>query len=158
MDDIPLCFHTIIHCSHIKSLTHLNKYSSSRHLIMSRHNPLFLVNHVLVLVSLNFFAEAVMNLVCFPGLHIGLKHQVNVFKRPSSSLWVEEEHMERHHCAEYTEDDIGLPLNVGESRCHKVRQREVEDPVTRSRETDTLCTVLEREDFRSVDPRHGGLH
>lgn len=99
---------------------------------MGRHNSLFLVSHVLVLVSLNFFAEAVMNLVRLPGLHVRLKHQVNVFKRSSSSLRVEKEHMERHHSAKDTEDDISLPLNVGESRSHKVRQREVENPVTRS--------------------------
>lgn len=41
--------------------------------------------------------------------------------------------MESHNAAEYTEDDVGLPLNVVERRCDEVSQRKVEDPISRGR-------------------------
>ena len=42
--------------------------------------------------------------------------------------------MEGHDGAEYAEDDIRLPLDVGEGRCDEVGQREVEDREVRRRE------------------------
>ena len=65
--------------------------------------------------------------------------------------------MECHHRAEHAEDDVCLPLDVGEGRSDEVGQGEVEDPITRGRKTDTLRTVLQGEHFGGVNPGGRGL-
>lgn len=65
--------------------------------------------------------------------------------------------MEGHGRAENAEDDVRLPLDVGEGGRNEIGERKVEDPVAGRGETDALGSVFEREDFGSVDPAGRGL-
>ena len=60
--------------------------------------------------------------------------------------------MPEHAEAEYSENDVNLPFNVGERRRHEVRKGEVEDPVGRCGEGDGLSTNAEWIEFGRVDP------
>ena len=104
------------------------------------------------LATLNLFSEDITNLVSLPWLHISIEDQVDLLKRPALSLGVHEEHMNSHDAAEDSEDNISLPLDVVEGRGNEVRQGEVENPVGRGRDTNTLGSVLQRENLRCVDP------
>lgn len=65
--------------------------------------------------------------------------------------------MASHHRAENAEDDVGFPLDVGEGRGDEVSEREVEDPVSGRRNANPFGPVLERENFRAVNPCRRGL-
>jgi hypothetical protein len=65
--------------------------------------------------------------------------------------------MEGHGRAENAEDDVRLPLDVGEGGSDEIGERKVEDPVAGRRETDALGSVFERKDFGGVDPGGRGL-
>lgn len=79
--------------------------------------------------------------------------------------------MEGHGNTEGAKDHVRLPLDVGKGRRNEKGEGKVEavhisicilrlsssdlHPVSGSRETDTLGTVLERENLTGVDPRNG---
>jgi len=86
-----------------------------------------------------------LHIVRFPRLDTRIEHIINLFKRPLRRFRIQEKHMKRHHGAEHPEDNICLPLDVGERRRHKVRQCEVENPIARSRKADAFGTIFERE-------------
>jgi hypothetical protein len=65
--------------------------------------------------------------------------------------------MEGHDRAENAEDDVRLPLDVGEGGSNEIGQRKVEDPVAGCGETDAFGAVFEGEDFGGVDPGGRGL-
>jgi hypothetical protein len=105
-----------------------------------------------LLAALNLFSEYVSDLVSAPWLHIRLEDEIDLFERPAHSLRIHEEHVERHDSAEYTEDNVGLPLNVVEGWCHEVSQSKIENPVGGGRQADALCSELERENLGGVNP------
>lgn len=110
-----------------------------------------------LLAPCDLLSKFILEFARLPRLHVRLEHYINFFKRPTRRLGIHEEHMEGHHRAEHAEDDVGLPLDVGEGGSDEVGQGEVEDPVTRGRKTDTLSTVLQGEHFRGVNPGGRGL-
>lgn len=60
--------------------------------------------------------------------------------------------MESHGSAEYPENNIGLPLNIVEGRCHKVSQSKIENPVGGGRQADALRSILQRENLGGINP------
>lgn len=58
----------------------------------------------------------------------------------------------KHSEAEDGEDDVDLPLDVLEPGWHEVRKGEVEDPVGRGSQRDSLSTDAEGVEFWWVDP------
>lgn len=117
------------------------------------------------------------HLVGPPGGDIVVEHVVNLLERLLDSLGVGEEDVEGHDETEDTEDDVGAPLDVGESRRDEESEGKVESeksrlvrescrkldlkgeyarPVASGGHTDTLGSVLEREDLGGVDPGTGG--
>jgi hypothetical protein len=65
--------------------------------------------------------------------------------------------MEGHDRAENAEDDVRLPLDVGEGGSNEIGERKVEDPVAGCGKTDAFGAVFEGEDFGGVDPGGRGL-
>jgi hypothetical protein len=127
------------------------------HLSMHRIHRLLSLDHTLLAMLLNLLAKLIMNLVRLPRLDIRIKHHINLFKGPPRCLGVHEENMEGHDRAENAEDDVRLPLDVGEGGSNEIGQRKVEDPVAGCGEADAFGTVFEREDFGGVDPGGRGL-
>ncbi|ANB14372.1 hypothetical protein AWJ20_5345 [Sugiyamaella lignohabitans] len=64
----------------------------------------------------------------------------------------QEENVDDHSNTEDTENDVGLPGDVGESTGNKQGQSEVKDPVERSTDTVGKSSLSKREDFRAVNP------
>jgi hypothetical protein len=62
-----------------------------------------------------------------------------------------------HDEAENPKNDVRLPLDVVESGSYEVSQGEVENPVGSGRNTNTLSSVLQREDLGSIDPSSRSL-
>lgn len=103
-------------------------------------------------VPLNLLAKSAMDLARLPRLRIRVEHQINFLERPLRRLGIQEEHVDCHDGTKHAEDDVGLPLDVGKGRGDKVRQCKVEDPVACRGQSHTLGAVLQREDFRCVNP------
>ena len=118
------------------------------------HVPLFFR---LLSLALDLLPKLIRHLMRPPRRHILVKHLVHLLQCLPRSLGVQEEHMEGHHRAEHTEDDVRLPLDVGEGRRDEVRQCEVEDPVASGGQTHAFGAILEGKNFRAVDPCGGGL-
>lgn len=78
------------------------------------------VNHTL----LGTAGSAVVNL-SLPGGNTIQEHLFNVLESLSSCLWEQEESVDCHGCAEDTEDNVDLPLNVDKCRGHEVGQCKV---------------------------------
>lgn len=70
-----------------------------------------------------------MQACCLPGLHVGVKYYVHLLQCPLSCFRVPEEYLQSHHGAEYAEDDVRFPLNIGERRGDEVCQCKVENPI-----------------------------
>lgn len=111
-----------------------------------------MLSNTLLPVPLHLLPKPRINLRRLPRLHIRIKHQINLLQRPLCRLWIQEEHMEGHYGTEHTEDDVCLPLDIRKRGSNEVRQRKVKNPITRCTESHALGSVLEREDFRRVDP------
>lgn len=105
-----------------------------------------------LLAAFNLFSEYISDLVSAPWLDIRLEDEIDLFERPAHSLWIREEHVEGHDGAEYTKDNISLPLNIVEGWCHKVSQSKVENPVGGGGQADALRSVPERENLGSINP------
>lgn len=60
--------------------------------------------------------------------------------------------MQEHGCAEDAEEDIDFPFDVLEGWGHEIAQREVERPVCRGGQGDSLSTHSEGEELRWVHP------
>lgn len=84
-----------------------------------------------------------------------LKHGLGLFQGLSSSLGEEEEDVEEGDGVEDTEDEVGLPLDVGKSHWGEETQSGVESPVSRGGKGDTLSSETEREQLRGVGPGDG---
>ena len=80
------------------------------------------------------------------------EHALDLLEGLTCSLREHEEHVETHGGTEDTEDEVSLPLDVFERGGHKVAEGEVEEPVGRSAERDSLSADTEREEFWGVDP------
>lgn len=109
-------------------------------------------NLLLFLSSLDPFGE-VAALLLLPRPPI--PDVVNLLKSLSTSLRESNEGMGNTTEAKYTEDDVSPPGNIPERRRDEIGQGKVEDPVSRSSETDTPGTVVEREDLGDVNPGNG---
>jgi hypothetical protein len=110
-----------------------------------------------LLTTLDFLPERIPNLVTVPWLDICLEYQVDLFERPPHSLGIHEKHVYGHDEAENPKNDVRLPLDVVESGSYEVSQGEVENPVGSGRNTNTLSSVLQREDLGSIDPSSRSL-
>lgn len=69
---------------------------------------------------LNSLAEIALDLVALPGRDIGIEENVNLFKSLSMRLGICKKYVDSHGKAEDTEDDVGFPLDVGESGSNEV--------------------------------------
>lgn len=74
------------------------------------------------LLSIARVAVVDLGLPCRDAFH---EHLFDVFKCLSSCLGEQEERVDCHRCAEDTEDDVDLPLDVNEGRRDEVGQSEV---------------------------------
>lgn len=70
--------------------------------------------------SLNSFAEAALDLVTLPWRDSGVKQNVNLLQGLGLCFRICEENVEGHDEAEYTENDVSFPLDIGEGRRNKV--------------------------------------
>lgn len=100
-----------------------------------------------------------VSISCLPGWRadifdsIGiLKDSSHFFKRLTSSLWEHEKDMHKHGDAEYTKNDVGTPLNVDKCRWDEIAESEIERPIGRRGESDSLTTHAEWVEFGWVDP------
>lgn len=75
--------------------------------------------------SLDPFAEAALDLVAFPWGNVGVEQNINLLQGLSVRFWESEEDVEGHSKAENTEDDVSLPLDVGEGRSNEVCLRDI---------------------------------
>lgn len=58
-----------------------------------------------------------------------VKDLLDLFQRLLTGLGEEEECMDEHASTEYAEDDVHLPLDVGEGWGHEICESKVESPV-----------------------------
>lgn len=98
---------------------------------MSGTFNIFASHNMGLFLFLDLLAELVLDLVGAPRLDVRIKDHINLFEGPTSSLGIHEEHVEGHDTTEYTENYIGLPLDVVECRRDEVGQGKVENPVSR---------------------------
>lgn len=80
-----------------------------------------------------------------------LEHRLGLFQSLSSCLGEEEEDVDKGCEVEHAEDDVGLPLDIGEGGGNEDSEDGVEGPVSGCCEGDTLSTEAEGEEFRWVD-------
>ena len=92
-----------------------------------------LSNRALANSRLNSLAKAAFDLVALPGRNVGVKQDVDFFECLGAGFGVCEEDVEGHGEAEDAENDVGSPLDVGESRSDEICDTKVEDPVCGSR-------------------------
>lgn len=91
-------------------------------------------------VALLRLSRALVVDTCLPGWHAAHEHLLDIFERLSARLGEAEEDVDGHGCAEDTEDDVHLPLDVDERGRDEVREGEVEDPVGARGDGDGLAT------------------
>lgn len=91
--------------------------------------------------------------VRLPRRHTREEQLLDILERLTARLGEAEEDVDRHGRAEDTEDDVHLPLDVDERGRNKVTQSEVEDPVGRGGDSDSLSADAKREELGRVDPR-----
>lgn len=101
---------------------------------------------------LYLFLKSCFNLIRPPRRHIRVKHEINFLQSSADGLRIHEKDVECHDGAEHAEDDVRLPLNVGECGRNEECQSEVEDPICCGGETDAFGAVFEGKDFGAVDP------
>lgn len=70
--------------------------------------------------SLDPFAEAALDLVALPWRNVGVEQNVDLLQGLAMGFRVHKENVESHGEAENTENDISLPLDVGEGRSNEV--------------------------------------
>lgn len=87
-----------------------------------------------------------------PGGDVGVEKVVDFLQTFAGCLRVCEEDVYSHGSAKGSKDHVRLPLDVGEGRRHKEGECKIKRPVGGRGQTDTSRTVLEREDFGSIDP------
>lgn len=147
-------------CKNKATITHqLVEYSHLRHTIIS---DLLVVAWKLLLlclfsVMLHFLLEDITDFPTLPRFHVRVEDNVDFFERLSRSFGIHEKYLKHHCSAKNTKYDVGLPLNVGERRGHKVRKREVKNPIRGCRDPDSLGTVFEGKHLGAIDPCGGGL-
>lgn len=142
-DVIQIDSHNCIRFYPLQDLTHVH---SSHFLAMGR-NYILLPRNAVLPMPFNLFGEDVLHLVTTPRLDVSIKEDVNLLERATCGLRVCEEDVHGHHSTENAEDDVRPPLNVVEGRCDKVRDRKVENPISSRRDSNTLCTIFQGEDF-----------
>lgn len=65
------------------------------------------------------------------------------------------EDVDKHRSAEYSEEQVCLPLDVDKGRRNEVAECKVESPVGRGRQGNSLSTDTQREELGGIDPGNG---
>ena len=84
-----------------------------------------------------------------------LEHGLNLLEGLTSGLREQEENVDESTGIEDTEEQVGLPLDIGESNGGEHAESSVESPVSGGRKSHTLTTEAEREQLWGISPGNG---
>lgn len=123
--------------------------------------PLLHLSRLIKLILLHHHSPPGTNM----GLPCGSPHildtvrileDINYFlKRLARGFREHEERVNQHSQAEDAEYEISLPLDIDKGGRHEVAESEVEGPVRRGSESDSLASDAERIELWGIDPRDG---